>query len=127
VTRGFSEGGKPDVAVCLLPGTELAFDENVEYERAFPLLPNVKLNEKTARFRQIIPAARMLGATHLSFQTAGRVAHTVVFWSTRYRAAAAGLVLRHRNRIEWSKARSSRCLIWKRPSDGPATKLEMGN
>jgi hypothetical protein len=52
VTHGFCAIGKPDVAVCLLPGTELAFDENVEYWRAFPLLPKVKLNEKTARFRQ---------------------------------------------------------------------------
>ena len=25
----------PEVAVCLLPGTELAFDENVQYDRAF--------------------------------------------------------------------------------------------
>jgi hypothetical protein len=53
VTHGFCEIGKLNVAVCLLPGTELAFDENVEYMRAFPLLPNVKLNEKTARFCQI--------------------------------------------------------------------------
>jgi hypothetical protein len=52
VTHGFCAIGKPDVAVCLLPGTELAFDENVEYRRAFPLLPKVNLNEKTARFRQ---------------------------------------------------------------------------
>jgi hypothetical protein len=52
VTHGFCAIGKPDVAVCLLPGTELAFEENVEYRRAFPLLPNVKLNEKTARFCQ---------------------------------------------------------------------------
>ena len=28
----------PEVAVCLLPGTELAFDENVQYDRPFSFL-----------------------------------------------------------------------------------------
>ena len=41
------------VAVCLLPGTELAFDEEVQYDRAFSLLGNGRLNYKVARFRQI--------------------------------------------------------------------------
>ena len=27
ITRGFAEVGKPDVAVCILPGTELAFEQ----------------------------------------------------------------------------------------------------
>ena len=29
-TRGFSAIGEPNVAVCLLPGTEVAFDNDVE-------------------------------------------------------------------------------------------------
>jgi hypothetical protein len=29
ITRGFAAIGEPDVAVCLLPGTELAFREAV--------------------------------------------------------------------------------------------------
>ena len=28
-TRGFAAKGEPNVAVCLLPGTELAFDQDV--------------------------------------------------------------------------------------------------
>ena len=32
MTGGFSEAGKPDVAVCLRPGTELAFDSDAIYE-----------------------------------------------------------------------------------------------
>ena len=28
ITRGFAAVGQPNVAVCLLPGTEIAFDEN---------------------------------------------------------------------------------------------------
>jgi hypothetical protein len=31
-TRGFASEGEPNVAVCLLPGTELAFTENVRYD-----------------------------------------------------------------------------------------------
>ncbi len=29
ITRGFAAVGDPNVAVCLMPGTEIAFDENV--------------------------------------------------------------------------------------------------
>jgi len=41
--------------VCLLPGTELAFDENVECEPSFGIgiLPNKKIGQRLARFRQI--------------------------------------------------------------------------
>ncbi len=31
-TRGFAAANAPDVAVCMLPGTELAFAENVRYD-----------------------------------------------------------------------------------------------
>ena len=31
-TRGFASEREPDVAVCMLPGTELAFSENVKYD-----------------------------------------------------------------------------------------------
>jgi hypothetical protein len=43
----------PKVAVCLLPGTELAFDDEVRYDRAFSLFGNARVNHKVARFRQI--------------------------------------------------------------------------
>jgi len=52
ITHGFAAVGEPDVAVCLLPGTEIAFDKNVvEYRHSF--LPNRRLEEKVAQFRQI--------------------------------------------------------------------------
>jgi hypothetical protein len=51
LTRGFAAVGEPTVAVCLLPGTEVAFERDV-FEYDF-LLPNRKLGEKVARFRQI--------------------------------------------------------------------------
>lgn len=57
ITGGFAAVGEPNVAVCLLPGTEVAFEQEVEYEHAlgfFPSLkPGRKLGEKVARFRQV--------------------------------------------------------------------------
>jgi hypothetical protein len=55
ITRGFSGAGEPHVAVCLLPGTEIAFEANVECEPSFGIgiLPNRKIGQRLARFRQI--------------------------------------------------------------------------
>ncbi|MGZ3321913.1 MAG: hypothetical protein ACXU9C_13165 [Xanthobacteraceae bacterium] len=53
ITRGFAAVGKPNVAVCLLPGTELAFERDAERKAAFPLFRNHRLQQKPARFRQI--------------------------------------------------------------------------
>jgi hypothetical protein len=53
ITRGFSAVGAPEVAVCLLPGTELAFEHDVECDPAFGFLPNRKLGQSVARFRHI--------------------------------------------------------------------------
>ncbi|MDC7785464.1 hypothetical protein PQJ75_27190 [Rhodoplanes sp. TEM] len=53
ITRGFSEVGVPNVAVCILPGTELAFDREVECDHALGFFPSRKLKERVARFRQI--------------------------------------------------------------------------
>jgi len=57
ITRGFAAVGEPDVAVCLLPGTEVAFEKEVECDHAFRrLLPSMrfgKLEETVARFRQV--------------------------------------------------------------------------
>jgi hypothetical protein len=53
ITRGFTAVGEPGVAVCLLPGTELVFDHDVESEHVLGFFPNKKLRENVARFRQI--------------------------------------------------------------------------
>jgi hypothetical protein len=63
-TRGFAAVGElgtklvihdapPGVAVCLLPGTELAFDDDVQYDRSFSFLGKARVNHKVASFRQI--------------------------------------------------------------------------
>jgi hypothetical protein len=53
ITRGFAAVGEPDVAVCLLPGTEVAFENNVQYDRARRLLGKARVDHKVARFRQV--------------------------------------------------------------------------
>jgi hypothetical protein len=60
-TRGFCSVSEPGVAVCLLPGTELAFDEPVRYSGLWGSLVNlirVKMGvtieaSSVARFRQV--------------------------------------------------------------------------
>jgi hypothetical protein len=53
-TRGFSAMGEPQIAVCLLPGTELAFTKEVEYERGFPLLwKRQRIVGKVAQFQRV--------------------------------------------------------------------------
>ncbi len=53
ITRGFTEAGQPEVAVCLLPGTELAFDDDVVYDRAFSMFGRARVQHRVARFRQV--------------------------------------------------------------------------
>jgi hypothetical protein len=53
-TRGFAAAENPNVAVCVMPGTELAFAHNVERlpSRLWPW-QNGEIRHKTAIFRQI--------------------------------------------------------------------------
>jgi len=57
ITRGFAAVGEPNVAVCLMPGTELAFEQDIEIDHVFRrLLPRFgfgKTGQRVARFRQV--------------------------------------------------------------------------
>jgi hypothetical protein len=53
ITRGFAAVGEPDVAVCLFPGTELAFANEVQYDRVFGLFGRARVDQRVARFRQV--------------------------------------------------------------------------
>jgi len=53
ITRGFAAVSDPRVAVCLMPGTELAFERDVECEAALAIFPTKKIKQRVARFRQI--------------------------------------------------------------------------
>jgi hypothetical protein len=50
-TRGFASVGERSVAVCLLPGTELAFEKEVQCETAFVF--RSKLGHTVVKFREI--------------------------------------------------------------------------
>lgn len=58
LTRGFAAVGEPDVAVCLMPGTEIAFEAEVERHYAwlqtlFFRQDRWAIPHKVGRFRQI--------------------------------------------------------------------------
>jgi hypothetical protein len=53
ITRGFAAIGEPEVPVCLLPGTELAFGNDVQYDRSLGIFGKVRVNHKVARFCQV--------------------------------------------------------------------------
>jgi hypothetical protein len=52
MTRGFAAVGEPHVAVCLRPGTEVAFEDDVQYHRALGFFGKARVDHKVARFRQ---------------------------------------------------------------------------
>jgi hypothetical protein len=53
ITRGFAAEGEQEVAVCLLPGTEVAFEKEVQYEYGWSTYRTLRLAQTMARFRQI--------------------------------------------------------------------------
>jgi hypothetical protein len=58
ITGGLADIEQPNVAVCLLPGTELAFDCEVEFEGGLGFFlrnwsRSGKIRERVARFRKI--------------------------------------------------------------------------
>jgi hypothetical protein len=70
VSRGFASVEDPTVAVCLLPGTELAFEDDVRCETGFVLSRN--LGHKVAASARSIEVYGTVITTRLSFQTGRR-------------------------------------------------------
>jgi hypothetical protein len=64
-TRGFAAKGEPNVAVCLLPGTELAFERDVRYNRNW--LSTRSTGSSVAQFCAIEPDASHQHHDALSF------------------------------------------------------------
>lgn len=52
-TRGFAAKNEPHVAVCLRPGTEIAFADEVDWDRPFRIFRRKPAVGKVARFRQL--------------------------------------------------------------------------
>jgi hypothetical protein len=108
-TRGFAAVEEPTVAVCVLPGTEIAFEQEVEYRHS--LLPNQKVAERLARFRQI--NMKQVSVHHDALEFSQRKDHSArpaVRRPARDSAAVAGFSARH-ERSGAAEARFSRCLI----------------
>ena len=55
-TRGFASAGEPAVAVCMLPGTELAFEQNVKYDNRW--IWTRTTNYRVGKFNSIDPHLR---------------------------------------------------------------------
>src|SRR6202011_1654051 len=53
LTGGFAAVGEPKVPVCLLPGTEVAFEKEVECVFFSNWMPGTKLGGNMAQFRQV--------------------------------------------------------------------------
>src|ERR1700737_4004032 len=52
-TRGFASESEPTVAVCMLPGTELAFADNVKYDNRW--IWTKAINSPVGKFGDIQP------------------------------------------------------------------------
>jgi hypothetical protein len=52
-TRGFAAPEQPAVAVCVLPGTELAFENEVKWDRPLAIFQRNPCLGKVVRFRQV--------------------------------------------------------------------------
>ncbi len=52
-TRGFASESDPNVAVCMLPGTELAFEREVRYDNRW--IWTRTINYRVGKFNQIDP------------------------------------------------------------------------
>jgi hypothetical protein len=59
LTGGFCAVGEPNVAVCLQPGTELAFDSEIEAPAGF-WMRSKKLGANLARFRHVNEGCRTM-------------------------------------------------------------------
>ena len=91
-TRGFAAEGERNVAVCLLPGTELAFDQDVKHDQSW--IWTKATNFRVARFRKIDQhnAYRHHDALELPD---GNVV-LVTYLSTGQRATVLQLPVKHR-------------------------------
>ena len=68
ITRGFAAADDVNTAVCLRPGTELAFERPVEFEHPVTHM-RVQLAANMARFRQIDPQVPHTHHDALEFAT----------------------------------------------------------
>src|SRR5262249_43816374 len=94
ITRGFAAIGEPNVAVCLLPGTEVAFGKGSQVRALFCSFPDHEIRE-TREESGAVPADQRGQAARASRcagvpQRGNRTAHPAVRRPARNGAAVAG-------------------------------------
>ena len=67
-TRGFAAVGEPNVAVCLFPGTEVAFEREVGYERGWGSYANTRFPKRKRVFGKSITKNKAYITTLWSFR-----------------------------------------------------------
>src|ERR1700716_2938480 len=95
-TRGFSSKEQPGVAVCLLAGTELAFEQDVRYNRNW--LSTKSTGFRVARFCTIEPKAPEQHHDALAFPD-GRTVLVNVLSEGQYAVVLQLPVIRHQQNV----------------------------
>jgi hypothetical protein len=75
-TRGFASESEPNVAVCMLPGTELAFAKNVRYDKRF--IWTREINFRVGKFGVTEPHAPDRHHDAIEFPDGSRVLVTLL-------------------------------------------------
>jgi len=103
-TRGFCAPEDGSVAVCLLPGTELSFTEEVRRLRPWPWSKS-EINHRTAIFRQI--NKEVLTSHHDALEFPDGQIVLLTFLHEGQQATVLQLPVTHRVKDEAEKARTS--------------------
>ena len=115
ITRGFAAVGEPQVAVCLLPGTEIAFDENVRCEPSFGI--GILSNKENRAAARALPASQYgrLGrpsrCARIS-RRAGGTSHALVRGPARDSTAIAGRRAYRNHGADHRRAAASRAVTF---------------
>jgi hypothetical protein len=83
ITRGFADPSRPGVAVCLLPGTELAFEKEVRCLPSFRMWQTRMSSHTVARFRQVNLDQRLAHHDALEFPD-GKIVLVTKLWEGQH-------------------------------------------
>ena len=95
-TRGFASEREPEVAVCMLPGTELAFAENVRYDRRW--IWTREVNFRVGKFGVTDPLALDQHHDAIEFPDGSRVLVTLLCGGQRVSVLQLPVVRQPRER-----------------------------
>ena len=105
LTGGFCAVSEPDVAVCVQPGTELAFEREIERQVVFKLFSRRKLGATVARFRRVNEGQRCMH--HDALELPGGLTVLLTFLRQGQRATVIQLPATERQQMSAQEARES--------------------